>query len=176
MNKLIISIVLLFMTILARIRGEDSPTVTFDAKESDTASCNVEICPPMQGVCYEDKCICAYGFKTVAPQEDEPLIKCNYRQKSHMVAFFLEFFFPVGIGHLYAEKITLTLVKFSIFAVFFVGACGQLCCLNLKINKWIIFTSMLLLFDLVLWIALQIVDIICYVLNYYLDGNGIRMI
>src|SRR5436309_3311942 len=74
-------------------------------------TCSFDNCPLFKGVCYEEICICTYGYITYI-QENTPQIYCNYAQKSRMTAFFLEFFFPFGAGHLYAGKTVLATIKF----------------------------------------------------------------
>lgn len=136
-------------------------------------TCNYSNCPLFQGVCYEEKCICGYGFTSV---ESQPMIYCNYRQKKRMVAFFLEFFFPLGVGHLYAGKTIMAIIKFTMFIFFFCGLCGELCCISLNINKWQVCSAFVILIDLALWFGLQIVDVVCYAFGFYNDGNGVKMI
>jgi hypothetical protein len=148
----------------------DSPT---DNKSH--SKCNYQNCPLLQGVCYEDNCICAYGFKTFIKKND-PEIYCNYKQKSRMTAFFLEFFFPIGLGHLYAGKITLALIKFGLFILFFIGLCGELMCIKLNLGNLVLCSAFTLLVDMCLWVTFQFVDLICYALGYYSDGNGVPMI
>jgi hypothetical protein len=137
--------------------------------------CNYENCPLLQGVCYEDNCLCSYGFKTYMKTND-PVIYCNYKQRSRMTAFFLEFFFPIGLGHLYAGKITLALIKFGLFIGFFIGLCGELMCIKLNFEKLVVCSAFTLLADMCLWISIQLVDLVCYALGYYSDGNGVQLI
>jgi hypothetical protein len=138
-------------------------------------NCSFQNCPLLQGVCFEDQCVCSYGFKTFIVK-NEPEIYCNYKQKSRMTAFFLEFFFPIGLGHLYAGKVTLGIIKCSLFCLFFLGLCGEIMCIRLNMNKFLLCSAFTLLADMCLWIVLQIVDLICYAFGFYLDGNGLPMI
>jgi hypothetical protein len=147
-----------------------------DVKSHPNVKCTYENCPLYQGVCYEDKCICAYGFTTFNKNPLEPSIYCNYKQKYKLVAFFLEFFFPVGAGHIYAEKYLHALVKFILFIIFFCAMCGEIFCLNLKMEKMLICSAFTIFADMCLWIVLQFVDILCYGLGIYSDGNSMPMI
>lgn len=137
--------------------------------------CNYENCPLLQGVCYQDNCLCSYGFKTFLKIND-PEIYCNYKQKSRMTAFFLEFFFPIGLGHVYAGKFSFALIKFGLFIGFFIGLCGELICIKLNFEKLVVCSAFTLLGDMCLWITFQIVDLVCYSLGYYSDGNGVQLI
>ena len=145
-------------------------------KKIHSISCSPQNCPPLQGICYKNQCVCSKDFVTVNNQYIKNYgISCNYQTKNRFIAFLLEFFFPFGVGHLYAEKKYLAIIKFSFFLIFLFGYCGQLCCLQKPINKGIIFVSVIFLLDLLLWILMQIFDIICYALGYYYDGNGVIM-
>ena len=52
-----------------------------DVKSHPNVKCTYENCHLYQGVCYEDKCICAYGFTTFNKNPLDPSIYCNYKQK-----------------------------------------------------------------------------------------------
>ena len=142
-------------------------------KQNET--CNPKNCPITQGACYENRCVCSYGFATLKVK-DQPDINCNYQLKSRMTAFFLEFFFPIGLGHFYAEKYVLALIKFSLFLFFFSSICGELCCIKFRFHKLLICSAFAIVIDMSLWIILQFVDLVCYAFGFYKDGNGFRMI
>lgn len=146
-----------------------------DIKSEPGKRCNYQNCPLYQGVCVDDTCICSYDYTTFK-YENEPLIYCNYKQKSKFTAFFLEFFFPVGAGHLYAGKTLLAVIKFSLFLIFFCGMCSELCSLGMQMNKLVICSAFVILVDMFIWIILQFIDIICYAFGIYKDGNGVAMI
>ena len=157
---------------------ENNPNVQINPSEvrsHASKACNYRNCPPNQGVCYEGECICAYGFTTL-DIEEEPLKYCNYKQKSRMTAFFLEFFFPIGLGHIYAAKYLLALIKFSLFFLFFCGVCGEICCMNLNMDKLMFCSAFTLLADMCFWLTFQLVDLICYAFGFYKDGNGVPML
>ena len=145
-------------------------------KKIHSISCSPQNCPPLQGICYKNQCICSKDFVTVNNQYIKNYgVSCNYETKNRFIAFLLEFFFPFGVGHLYAEKKYLAMIKFSFFLIFLFGYCGQLCCLQKPINKGIVFVSIIFLLDILVWFSMQIFDIVCYALGYYYDGNGVIM-
>lgn len=143
---------------------------------SSTNNCTISNCPPGRGICVEDKCLCAYGYVTFNKSENHAQIFCNYKQKSRLTAFFLEFFFPIGIGHAYAGKVYLAIIKFSLFLILVCGTCGELCCIGIENNKGVICSAILILFVLLFWLAMCFFDLFAYAFGYYTDGNGILMI
>lgn len=137
------------------------------------SKCSYANCPALQGVCDNNTCLCGNGFMTVEQLNDGKF--CNYKTKSKFIAFLFEFFFPFGVGHLYAENATLAMIKFSLFMIFFLSFCFELCFLQAKVGKCLLFITFIFIVDLILWILLQLVDLIGYSLGYYTDGNGIQM-
>jgi len=143
---------------------------------SSGKNCTISNCPPGQGICVEDMCLCAYGYTSHNLTQNHPQIYCNYRQKSRLMAFFLEFFFPIGIGHAYAGKTYLAFFKFSLVIILICGTCGELCCIGLDLQKGMICSAISVLFVLLLWIGLSFFDLFAYAFGYYSDGNGVQMI
>ena len=139
-------------------------------------TCTPSNCPPLQGICSNNECICSRDFLTV----NNAYIKnngvfCNYETKSHFLAFLLELFLPFGVGHLYAENLTLATVKFCLFVVLVVCFVSILCTLQTNVNKMIVALSAILVITLLSLICFEIFDIIFYALNKYKDGNGVIM-
>jgi hypothetical protein len=137
--------------------------------------CSYENCPFSQGVCYDNKCLCAYGFKTLS-SASEPQINCNYHQKSKMTAFLLEFFFPFGLGHYYAGKFYFAIAKLVLFVFLFCNFCGELVCMNLRIFKLFICSTLFAIAFSCMWLTFQSIDLLCYLTGLYNDGYGISMI
>jgi hypothetical protein len=136
--------------------------------------CDLSTCYQTQGTCIEGDCICLPGYTTLA-QPFQP--RCNYKQKSKFIAFFLEFFFPIGAGHLYAERLVSALVKLFIFMLIVCSFCCNLCFIVLSFEqKFLICPSIIFLISLVIWIIFQSVDLVCFAFGIYKDGNGIDMI
>jgi hypothetical protein len=137
--------------------------------------CSYENCPFSQGLCYENKCLCAYGFKTLA-SNSEPQIFCNYHQKSKMTAFLLEFFFPFGVGHYYAGRIYFAIAKLVFFIILFCNFCGELICMNLRLYKLFMCSTMFAIAFSCIWLIFQSIDLLCYLTGLYNDGYGISLI
>ena len=118
-------------------------------------------CPNGQGFCYQNECICIYGFMTFnPPQSPEIPIYCNYRQKNRIIPLILEFTFP-PTGLLYLRKIKHAFIKFILFIMIF------------------IFRSLRSAFALIfalLFFLLQIVDLFTIAVGSMKDGNGIPLL
>ena len=141
------------------------------------AGCSPSNCPPLQGVCDKNVCVCAKDYATVDNEYIKSYgISCNYQTKTKFIAFILELFFPIGVGHIYAEKTYMAILKFCLFLVFIFSFCGELCCLKSKINSCLIFLSVIFILDFLAWMIVQLIDIVSYGLGYYTDGNGVPMI
>ena len=151
--------------------------------EVDLSVCNMESCPHKKGICYQNICLCHEGYLTVDPGQIESYGKtfCDYIQRRHYVALLLEFFLPIGIGHLYARKIRLAIAKF-IFALILGGL--------VLYNRWAVNKIMSdltfkpnigrnILLQMVLsfgYSIFNLTDLICYGFNLYSDGNGLPLI
>jgi hypothetical protein len=114
---------------------------------------------------------------------------CTYRQKSQVVSFVLELMFLSGIGHLYASRSVIGLVKliFSVVIVIVLhflsshvttgGSEAEISEGNINLNtipknkilKYLPFILLSFFF------MLQIIDLFLIARNYYLDGYGIPM-
>jgi hypothetical protein len=194
MYKLVLSIILLanlYITCNNQIDssltflGEKSTTVLTnpDTKNNlqndniypnDNSQCSFTNCPPTRGSCVENKCICFEGYTTL-PEPFQP--RCNYKQKSRFIAFFLELFFPVGAGHLYAGRIVSALIKLFSFMMIVCSFCCNLCFIFLSLEqKFLICPSIIFILALVTWIILEGIDLVCFGMGIYKDGNGIELI
>ena len=135
--------------------------------------CNQYTCSPANGKCRRDnECICAFGYTTI---DDVSFgdFKCNYKQKSQVKAFLLEFLIGFGIGHFYIGNVTLALVKllYSSFTCFVI--CQLPSFAKIQSTKRCAYYIQLI-FGLG-WVMWQIVDSLMIVMNYYKDSNGIEM-
>jgi hypothetical protein len=136
--------------------------------------CNFTTCSPTQGSCVENKCLCFEGYTTL-PKPFEP--HCNYKQKSKFIALFLELFFPVGAGHLYAERTISALIKLFTFMLIMCAFCCNLCFIFVGLEqKFLICPSIVFILALITWLILQGIDLVCFGFGIYKDGNGIEMI
>jgi hypothetical protein len=149
-------------------------TTTPTKNVNENQQCTFTTCPPTRGTCVENKCICFEGYTTL-PEPFQP--HCNYKQKSKLLAFFLELFFPVGAGHLYAGRTISALIKLFSFLMIIFSFCCNLCLVILSIEqKFLICPSLVFLLALVTWIVLEAVDLVYFGFGIYKDGNDIEMI
>ena len=150
-------------------------TSLYECQQVQNAKCNYYNCPYLQGVCSNNECICAKHYMTVKDKSNKEQIFCNYETKSKFTAFFLEFLFPLGIGHFYANNYGKGILKFALFALLLSSCCFELCCLKAMINKGIVCLSFLVFVVLCSWIALQVMDLVGYLFGFYTDGFDFKM-
>lgn len=78
--------------------------------------CDFYICQNGHGYCAnvdgQSVCVCHPEFDTF-PQDS--ILRCNYRKKSQLVSFLLEFFFVYGVGHFYTGNYRFAILKLLIF-------------------------------------------------------------
>jgi len=118
-------------------------------------------CPNRQGYCYQNECICVYGFVTFySPESTEIPIYCNYKQNNRIIPLFFEFILP-PTGLIYLGKIKHAFIKLILIVMIFI-------CKGLS-------SGFTLLFAL-LFFLLQIVDISTIAVGAMKDGNGIPLI
>ncbi len=164
--------------------------VTINSSEfhKDEKNCTPLTCPMSQGLCINNACECSYGFKTALKSKNNFSLKnfheesesfCNYKQLCTTTAFFLEFLFPFGGGHLYAQNYKLAFLKFFSFSIFFCFICGEFFFIKIKLsalNRCHIFLAYTIVFDIFLWFLFHLVDLFCYGAGFYKDGNQIEFI
>jgi hypothetical protein len=144
--------------------------------ESETKQiCGTNNCNAERGVCYMNTCYCLNGFTSVEGRD----IYCDYKMKNHYVALLLEFFFPFGAGHFYAENYLLGSLKSAFVLFLIVSVClfynyftGDLT--NIKTNK-LVYLIITYLFCTAVYLIWNLVDILLFGLNIYKDGNNIKM-
>jgi hypothetical protein len=98
-------------------------TVNSDSQISDYSEnlrqlqtiCEPSVCPPTQGYCRGNRCICLDGYISVF--NDNNHIYCNYPQKIMLYSLLLESFGMIGFGHIYAGRIWPGIIKFIVFYV-----------------------------------------------------------
>lgn len=143
-------------------------------KENITiGNCTFNTC--FNGFCNTTKfCICDDGFDTFPSNNT---IACNYSKYKVKVAFYLEFFLPFGIGHLYSErnefgifKIFLFIVSVAMLIIYVIIAkkknSSETTELVIALNTFLIVP---------LYLMWHIIDIVLFGVNGYTDGNGISL-
>lgn len=141
------------------------------------SSCNPENCPPLQGYCKSDKCICLEGYITVLDQTNFKF--CNYKQKESVIALLLESFGLFGVGHLYAGRIYYGLSKIFCFFIFICLGSQFVITLLKEESDTVIAYYVKLLISLGCMgvpIAWHIVDLYKWANNMYRDGNDQPML
>lgn len=137
--------------------------------------CNFDNCPLGKGTCFENSCVCNIGFTTTSTD----FTSCNYEQKDHTIAFFLEFFFPLGTGHFYAERILFGVIKLFLATLLCLFWCGDICNLRIRFtlnSKWDKIHMGCVLVNFLAFTIMHLVDLAGFGFNIYKDGNGIDLI
>ena len=121
-----------------------------------------------------NKCQCPNGYaqdprKVVTDNEKS----CQYKRKIQWIYFLLEFIFPFGIGHFYANRILNGLIKMlSLFIIITLDCVMKNVLNNFKaktnFNIFIIITY-------IFYTIGHIFDIIMIGINKYEDGNNIML-
>ena len=135
--------------------------------------CNKYTCPKNRGTCNEkNECICKKGYDTVDDLSKGDFY-CNYRKKSKLIAFLLEFVLGFGAGHFYMENVILATIK-MIYTSF---TCLLFCQFNniRKIPEYQSVGVPLERYSVLAWIVWQVVDGLLIYFGCYKDGNGIEM-
>jgi len=158
-------------------------------ESSNDFQCNELNCPFAKGQCINNQCYCFPGYITNNSNNntnlregrlnEEVIVQCNYEAKSHTIAFFLEFFFPFGVGHFYSQRYVQGCFKLLLFCLLCLFWCGDICgirirfALNSQMDKVHIF---LVLLNLLTLLIVHIIDLVCFGFQIYKDGNGVDMV
>lgn len=146
---------------------------TLEKENITIGNCTYDTC--FNGYCNSTKfCICDDGFETFPSNNT---IGCNYLKYKVKVAFYLEFFLPFGIGHLYSErnefgifKIFLFIVSVAMLIIYVIIAkkknSSETTELVIALNTFLIVP---------LYLMWHIIDIMLFGVNKYVDGNGIPL-
>ena len=132
--------------------------------------CNKYTCPKSRGVCNEEnECICIRGYDTVDDLSKGDFY-CNYKKKSKLITFLLEFVIGYGSGHFYIGNVSLATIKMIYTSL----ACLLFCQFNsikkiTEIKKVAVPLERVLLLG---WIAWQLIDGLLIFFGYYKDRNG----
>ncbi len=152
-------------------------------------ACSNTNCMIPNGVCVDNStCKCLDGWAVFqdanSPQTMYPQA-CNYQQKRQLVAFLLEFFFPCGIGHFYAGRVLMGVMKLILLALPILALCLGFCGIIAsphgegKSDASGACVLIMAIFIYGSYCALGIwgfVDIILFGINSYKDGNGVPLL
>ena len=143
--------------------------------------CDNKNCQAPYGVCADaSTCKCLNGYANfVAEGQAFPGSYCNYEQKKQLVAFLLEMFVGMGVGHFYSGRVLFGVFKLLILLGPLV--LGVLMCCSSIVKSSDTSTCMGLVVMIgscacictaVVW---QLVDLIMFGINSYKDGNGVPL-
>ena len=144
-----------------------------DETEKVLVVCNKDTCPKSRGVCNENnECVCIKGYDTIDDLSRGDFY-CNYRKKSKLIAFLLEFVLGFGSGHFYLGKTILATIKMVYTSL----TCLMFCQFHSikKITELKRFAIPLERVLLVGWAIWQILDGILIAFGFYKDGNGYEL-
>ena len=149
-----------------------------DFKVDAEITCTKDSCS--NGKCVDGDCICFEGYasnisKLKTYKKKSQVVFCEYKLKEHIVAFLLETFFVIGIGHLYSGRMTHGIVKMLcilLFIVLDVIIKNLMGGKSLKARNGYYSFSLALYFSIIIY---QLFDIVMLGLNRYSDGNGMPL-
>ena len=104
-------------------------------------------------------------------------VNCNYKQKSQLKAFLLEFFLCYGAGHFYINNYKLAAPKLVVFVVFYCLFIALRIITKAKeenklANLIICISAGVVLAGMIAW---QIIDLVNFGKNKYKDGNKLPL-
>lgn len=143
--------------------------------ETKLGLCDFSNCPLGKGTCFENSCVCSIGYTSLKNDKSY----CEYEEKEHTIAFFLEFFLPFGAGHFYSARYLSGTIKLVLFAMLCLFWCGDICNLRIRFtlnSRWDKIHISLVLINLIAFTCMHLLDLVCFGFSIYLDGNGVDML
>lgn len=141
-----------------------------------TEKCTSLTCSSPQGKCLnENVCKCTKGFANAPQFSSQKNQFCQYKQKKHYTALFLEIVFFCGMGHLYSHRVIMFFIKFLFFAATVL--------LRLNLNSYseekasiMKRISQIAFFSAAgFYFFIHSIDLMMFYLNKYPDGYGIPL-
>lgn len=147
--------------------------------------CEVSVCGNVfcatspKGKCVDSSCVCENGY--ISTLNETKAVRCCYKQKNALTAFFLEFFVSFGAGHFYYGATTYGTVKCTLYAIFLAIILFVILktCIDKKkkeredtSNLFRIFRIISLILISFTYICWQMIDSILILLGGYTDKNG----
>jgi len=141
--------------------------------QQENITCTNTNCPYPNTCVNETVCLCDLTRANYfSPSENltsiEDLIYCQYERRKLITIFLLEFFVPIGAGHLYNGLIANGIVKMILFLGLCVTPIGLLC-FSIK-NDWL---NILIPAGLGMFAFIWLLDVIFLGLNKMVDDNGV---
>ena len=144
-----------------------------DEENKPLVICNKYTCPKSRGICNEEnECVCIKGYDTIDDLSRGDFY-CNYKKKSKLITFLLEFVLGFGAGHFYMGKTTLGTIKM----IYSTLTCLLFCQFQ-SIRKITEIKQIAVPLERALlcgWIAWQIIDGLLIFFGFYHDGNGYEL-
>ena len=158
---------LLLLTLFAFINSNDEET------KKPLVICNKYTCPKSRGVCNEEnECVCVKGYDTIDDLSRGDFY-CNYRKKSKLIAFLLEFVLGFGAGHFYIGHTTLATIKMIYYSLTCLLFCQYHSISKItEIKRFAVPLERILLVGWAIW---QILDGLLISFDFYKDGNGYEL-
>ena len=142
--------------------------------------CNQKNCPKGNGLCKKNQCVCFQSYYSLNYERyKNDTIFCEYKRMSRFGPIILEFFIP-SMGHFYAGKMRLFVIKLLIILFPVISYCCGLTTIgqnpdgtqkNISNITWVLL--ILFVISLVILPFFHICDLICYSFGFYYDGNGV---
>ena len=144
----------------------------FNGSEEKNILCSENNCFSPYGTCInKTTCRCTTDYASFKIKEDNSQFYCAYERKKQLVSFILEFFFPFGVGHFYAGRILMGVLKMIVCFSQCIFAGFGMCFAQ---DAGMVLMILLLIIGLV-YISWGFIDIILIALNVYKDGNGVPL-
>ena len=162
-NLYFLFFIFLSLSLFHSINSNDSET------NKKLIVCNKYTCPKNRGECNENnECICFKGYDTVDDLSKGDFY-CNYKKKSKLYTFLLEFVLGFGSGHFYLGNKLLATIKM----IYTTLTCFLFCQFNnIKVITEYKKIANLERYFLLGWIVWQILDGFLIYFGVYKDGNG----
>ena len=160
-----------FTKILLETSNNDFNSTKIDISGEINPFCNKFICN--NGNCFNNKCICDYGYITLKKRKST--ISCDYKQKERIIALFLEFFFPIGVGHFYVGNFLLGILKLSLFIIILLSISTGIC-FSFYSKQYVIVPFFILCLSILIFIIWYLVDIFKFTFGLYSDGYGEKLL
>ena len=144
-----------------------------DETKKPLVICNKYTCPKSRGICNEDnECVCVKGYDTIDDLSRGDFY-CNYRKKSKLIAFLLEFVLGFGSGHFYMGHTTLGTIKMIYTSLTCLLFCQYHSISKItEIKRFAVPLERILLIGWAIW---QILDGLMISFDFYKDGNGYEL-
>lgn len=162
-------------TELSNLRQE-KPMIVFNYVSPDpndylyasVLDCNDKDCPFPNKCSWDRKqCFCQKGYANYPLMTKEKQY-CQYKQSPQLLSFLLELVLNMGIGHMFAGRTEIGIIKLLFYLVPF------FCCslfLKKEGTAYVCWGCCHCCFVIVWWI----IDAINFGLNFYRDGNGVPL-